>query len=157
MEALKDSYGDEVDILMIVSRTHYSRTLTTVRASTGAAQAFLAANKSTPDGPVSMEKMLTEGWSASVEEFYERKGGRAPRGRDPKYECRRVRKPRVPQSWFSHECFHTPNPGTSAHTRTITTTATSLPRRAQPRWPPALRCTVVQADQGGRCTNRVHR
>jgi hypothetical protein len=76
MEALKEAYGDDVDILLIVSRTHYSRTLTTVRASTGAAQSFLAANTPTAGGNVTMEKMLTEGWSASVEQFYAQKGGR---------------------------------------------------------------------------------
>jgi len=101
IEALKEAFGDDVDVLMLVSRTHYTRTMTTVRASTGAAQAFLSTSSSPQladghaasqgqqqqhgGGAMSVEKMLTEGWSASIEQYYAAKGGRDPKRSGTKY------------------------------------------------------------------------
>jgi hypothetical protein len=47
---MKNAYGDDVDALLIVSRTHYSRIMTTLRGTEGAAQQFLYSPLHTPHG-----------------------------------------------------------------------------------------------------------
>lgn len=77
MEALKSAYGDDVDILILVSRTHYNRTLTTIRASSGAAESFLNSKVRNDKGvEVTMEDALSQSWSELTEAHYATNGGR---------------------------------------------------------------------------------
>jgi len=73
---MKENFGDDVDVLLVVSRTHYSRTLCTVKGTDGAAQHFLAAQAYTPMGTKNMQSMIQDAWSLGLDQYYNAKGGR---------------------------------------------------------------------------------
>lgn len=77
MQQLKQTYGDDVDVLIFISRTHYQKTLTTMRATAGAADNFLKRQIQRPSGVHMMREVLKQAWSTSVEDYYHRQGGRA--------------------------------------------------------------------------------
>ena len=74
---MKDNFGDDVDVLFVVSRTHYSRILTTVKGTEGGAQHFLASQALTPMGVKNMQSMIQDSWSLGIDGYYTAKGGRA--------------------------------------------------------------------------------
>jgi hypothetical protein len=73
---MKENFADDVDVLFVVSRTHYSRTLCTVKGTDGAAQAFLASQTHTPMGVKNMQSMIQDAWSLGLDQYYSTKGGR---------------------------------------------------------------------------------
>ena len=73
---MKENFGDDVDVLFVVSRTHYSRILTTVKGTEGAAQHFLASQCHTPMGVKTMQSMVQDAWSLALDQYYNAKGGR---------------------------------------------------------------------------------
>ena len=73
---MKENFGDDVDVLFVVSRTHYSRTLCTVKGTDGAAQSFLASQTHTPMGVKNMQSMIQDAWSLGLDQYYGAKGGR---------------------------------------------------------------------------------
>jgi hypothetical protein len=73
---MKESFGDDVDVLFVVSRTQYSRILTTVKGTEGAAQQFLASEAHTMTGVKSMQCMIQDAWSLALDQHYASKNGR---------------------------------------------------------------------------------
>lgn len=73
---MKESFGDDVDVLFVVSRVHYSRILTTVKGTEGAAQQFLASQAHTPMGIKNMQSMIQDAWGLGLDQYYNAKGGR---------------------------------------------------------------------------------
>ena len=73
---MKESFGDDVDVLFVVSRTQYSRVLTTVKGTEGGAQQFLASEFHTIGGVKNMQSMIQDAWSLTLDQFYNAKGGR---------------------------------------------------------------------------------
>ena len=73
---MKESFGDDVDVLFVVSRTQYSRILTTVKGTEGAAQQFLATEAHTMTGIKNMQCMIQDAWSIALDQYYAEKGGR---------------------------------------------------------------------------------
>ena len=73
---MKESFGDDCDVLFVVSRTQYSRILTTVKGTEGAAQQFLATEAHTMTGIKNMQCMIQDAWSLALDQFYNERGGR---------------------------------------------------------------------------------
>ena len=73
---MKENFGEDVDVLLVVSRTHYSRTLTTVKGTEGAAQHFLASQTQVGSAIKNMQAMVQDAWSTTLEQYYVNKGGR---------------------------------------------------------------------------------
>ena len=73
---MKESFGDDVDVLFVVSRVQYSRVLTTVKGTEGAAQQFLASEAHTITGIKNMQCMIQDAWGLALDQYYNTKGGR---------------------------------------------------------------------------------
>jgi hypothetical protein len=73
---MKDNFADDVDVLFVVSRTQYSRVLTTVKGTEGAAQQFLATEFHTINGVKNMQCMIQDAWGLTLDQYYNAKGGR---------------------------------------------------------------------------------
>ena len=73
---MKESFSDDCDVLFVVSRTQYSRVLTTIKGTEGAAQHFLSTEVATETGIKNMQCMIQDAWSMVLDDHYGEKGGR---------------------------------------------------------------------------------
>eukprot|EP00048_Salpingoeca_helianthica_P022801 m.20437 g.20437 ORF g.20437 m.20437 type:complete len:367 (-) comp7836_c0_seq1:27-1127(-) len=81
LRSFREVHGEDVDTVLIVSRRHYHRTLTTLHASTGAARGFLQQTP-TPGGPT-IERSLTDAWNHWLDHHHSSSRATTSRRVDP--------------------------------------------------------------------------